>query len=315
MTLQLTQSVNQYYQSPNGSDSDLGNNESPVTETINPVNISGLLVQQRQILAMMGLDIWVQRDRPTVNVDDEAYGQQAATQVARVDSPTQGKDVKGLNDPNNTPIVGNQLVTNQVAVGPDTDTDTKPDFNPSIETKTNHLNINSSLTLESNTLQSTPTNPIQALKQKLEVPEQKPNPVTLSLADSLEQLDPFEIVGAHFKNWVLIADLEALKDEQQLKLWENILQALSLTPQILKFPICEGISDKESANASVAGFVFRLAKNNMMNVANLTAMPNGIDHPNIKSTPTLTEMLIDSSLKKQLWQSLIADETNLGNQA
>lgn len=278
-------------QSEQSSYSDFEGDVLP-TNQVGDTAAPAVMVQQRQILAMMGLDIWVHRDSPTVSVDYDTYqGQNIEPEFGNELQPTAVSEAK-----NEVSEATNNAFTPELSPQPDTDTNTN----------TNQVSVNNPVTAEVATNKTLARNPIQALKQKLDVKEDNDNTnVKISLADSLQQVEPFEIVGAHFKNWVLIADIVALKDQQKLTLWENIIAALSLTPESLKFPICEGINDKESANASVAGFIFRLAKNNEVNVAALTAMPESIGHANIKQTPTLADMLANSELKKQFWQSLI----------
>ena len=241
--------------------------------------VPALLVQQRHILGMMGLDVWVQRDRATTTVNydtviqqhrESAHNQNSLNtrQTAVTEAPVAAIN-KEHTPQSNTPLADSPVIDKPIA-------------------DTGELTAN----------------PIQALKKKLVVSEEQTAKAKVSLADSLEQVAPFEIVGVSFKDWVLIADAEAFKQSEQLTLWENILKALSTNPQVLKFPICPGISDKESANASVAGFVFSLTKRNDVKVGALTAMPKSLEHPQLTALPSLSDMLQDSDLKKQLWQTL-----------
>ena len=242
--------------------------------------VPALLIQQRHILGMMGLDIWVQRDRATTLVDyDTAVKQQRDT------IHDQSSANIRLVVSSETPVAA---INEELTVKPD---NTSAADSPVVDQPT------------ANQEQLT-ANPIQALKKKFVASEEQTAKAKVSLADSLEQVAPFEILGVSFKDWVLIADAEALKLPQQLTLWENILSALSISPQVLKFPICPGISDKESANASVAGFVFCLAKRNDVKVGAVTNMPKSLEHPQLTTLPSLADMLQDSELKKQLWQKL-----------
>ena len=265
-----------------------------------------LLVQQRQILAMMGLDIWVQRDCATTKVDYQTFAQQhKANSEAQLQSLQALMSETGVDQVTveGTKEVGNvsskaQLqspvaVSTKAVVGPDQDQTTVALDNDKAQ--------KSSAVSENQTVNN---DPIQALKQKFDASENKSTQLKVNLADSLEQVAPFEVIGAHFKDWVLLADVSVFRDENTLRLWENIISGLSISPQLLKFPICPEISDKESANASVAGFIFSLAKNHEIKVAALTPMPKGIEHPQLEKVPYLIEMLEDSGLKKQLWQVL-----------
>ena len=268
--------------------------------------VPALLVQQRQILAMMGLDIWVQRDCATTKVDYQTFAQQhKANSEAQLQSlqalmSETGVDqvtVEGAKEVGNVSseaqLQSPVAVPTKAVVGPDQDQTTAALDNDKAQ-KSSAISEN----------QTVNNDPIQALKQKFDASENKSTQLKVNLADSLEQVAPFEVIGAHFKDWVLLADVSVFRDENTLRLWENILSGLSISPQLLKFPICPEISDKESANASVAGFIFSLAKNHEIKVAALTRMPKGIEHPQLEKVPYLTEMLEDSSLKKHLWQVL-----------
>lgn len=268
---------------------------NPITPSPKGVDsaVPALLVQQRHILGMMGLDIWVQRDRATSTVDYDTVVEQHNQRVNN--QASQSRQHMGQAVVSEAPVVAShngqasQPATAAVTEAPVIN---RPDISrPNIDhpvVETGNLTAN----------------PIQALKQKLDVAEGQNTQAKVSLADSLEQVAPFEIVGVSFKDWVLIADAETFKQPQQLALWENILSALSLSPQVLKFPICPGISDKESANASVAGFIFCLAKRNDVKVGALTEMPKSLSHPQLVTLPYLADMLQNSDLKKQLWQTL-----------
>ena len=100
-----------------------------------------------------------------------------------------------------------------------------------------------------------------------------------------------------------MVDIQALNHDSQ-KLWQNITQALSISCETTSFPICEGMDTAELANASLAGYVFKIGRREEIKVAALTALPDGLEHPNLSTVPTLDDMLADSSLKRQLWEQL-----------
>ena len=60
----------------------------------------------------------------------------------------------------------------------------------------------------------------------------------------------------------------------------------------------------ELANASLAGYVFKIGRSEEIKVAVLTALPDGLEHPNVTTVPKLDEMLTDSNLKRQFWEQL-----------
>ena len=121
--------------------------------------------------------------------------------------------------------------------------------------------------------------------------------------DSFKKIVPFDLQGGRYGDWVVLVDIQALNNESQ-KLWQNITQALSITCETTSFPICEGMDTAELANASLAGYVFKLGRSEEIKVAALTALPEGLEHPNLTTVPTLEEMLTNNKLKRQLWEQL-----------
>ena len=122
--------------------------------------------------------------------------------------------------------------------------------------------------------------------------------------ESLKKVAPFDLQGGRYGDWVILVDIQALNNDSQ-KLWQNITQALSISCETTSFPICEGMDTAELANASLAGYVFKIGRREDIKVAALTVLPDGLEHPNFTTVPTLDEMLADSSLKRQLWEQLL----------
>ena len=121
--------------------------------------------------------------------------------------------------------------------------------------------------------------------------------------ESFKKITPFDLQGGRYGDWVILVDIQALNNDSQ-KLWQNITQALSITCETTSFPICEGMDTAELANASLAGYVFKIGRNEEIKVASLTPLPEGLEHPNLTIVSTLDEMLADSILKRQLWEML-----------
>ena len=121
--------------------------------------------------------------------------------------------------------------------------------------------------------------------------------------ESFKKIAPFDLQGGRYGDWAVLVDIQALNNESQ-KLWQNITQALSISCETTSFPICEGMDTAELANASLAGYVFKIGRSEEIKVAALTALPDGLEHPNFITVPTLDDMLTDSSLKHQLWEQL-----------
>ena len=121
--------------------------------------------------------------------------------------------------------------------------------------------------------------------------------------DSFKKIVPFDLQGGRYGDWVILVDIQDLNNDSQ-KLWQNITQALSISCETTSFPICEGMDTAELANASLAGYVFKIGRSEEIQVVTLTELPEGLEHPNLKTAPTLDEMLTDSNLKRQLWEQL-----------
>lgn len=121
--------------------------------------------------------------------------------------------------------------------------------------------------------------------------------------DIFKKVAPFDLQGGRYGDWVILVDIQALNNDSQ-KLWQNITQALSISCETTSFPICEGMDTAELANASLAGYVFKIGRREEIKVAALTVLPDGLEHPNFTTVPTLDDMLKDSKLKRQLWEQL-----------
>ena len=63
----------------------------------------------------------------------------------------------------------------------------------------------------------------------------------------------------------------------------------------------------ELANASLAGYIFKIGRSEEVLVAALTELPEGLIHPNLAIVPTLDEMLADNTLKRQLWEQISSE--------
>lgn len=258
------------------------------------------IVQQRQILALMGVDLWAQRQIQTVCVDyDEVYTahqeqslaqrQQAHTPVDTGElSPTQG------NVPNEQSPVDN----NTHGLSED-------------DSQQQALAPNQPASLDkSSTPSSLGPDPIGTIKRSVDIQDRAVADLDASQSASqrhelsLEQVEPFEIMGVRYKDWVILADVVHLRESQSVSLWENILLGLSVKAQNQKFPICEGITDKESANASVAGFVFRLAQSECDKIIAVTPLPTCLEIDSISYGPYLSQMIEDPDEKRLFWQQI-----------
>ncbi|SNT70073.1 hypothetical protein [Psychrobacter sp. LV10R520-6] len=282
-------------------------------------------MQQRQILAMMGIEPWVQPDSPTVNVAD--------IPSATVDQPVSSK-LSGLSElgmerascepkestPDTAPaIVDYNAVDAIVPHVPDEQSLVRENTvteSPATAEFDNHtinapVASNAEVVTQTEVAQTDVTPTVEQLvaplvesaKTSAKLNSTVENNNSDRLDGSLKKVAPFDLQGGRYGNWVLMVDIQALNNDSQ-KLWQNITQALSLSCETTSFPICEGMDTAELANASLAGYIFKIGRSEEVLVAALTELPDGLTHPNLSSVPTLDEMLADTRLKRDLWEQL-----------
>lgn len=287
-----------------------------------PLVILQQRMQQRQILAMMGISQWVQPSSETINIAD-------------ISAPTNTEADINTNA-NTQPISSAISIEQQNISHPSVE-------RPSVDTaNVAHSNIESVDTISGIVDDESSINRYHddAHEPDLSYPNQQ-SPVTYSFdttvpetsntavtplidtvvqqaavsnidnadsfkddgfkQESFQKVAPFDLQGGRYGDWVILVDIQALNNDSQ-KLWQNITQALSITCETTSFPICEGMDTAELANASLAGYVFKIGRSEDIQVAALTPLPEGLEHPNLTTVPTLDEMLADSSLKRQLWE-------------
>lgn len=310
-----------------------------MSDTQDPLTVLQRRVQQRQILAMMGINQWVQPESETINMADiatvsvershidstniEPNNNEVASAriVDTVDQPTDGYDI---NDYNANGYVADEYETGLQATTEEMASEQSPvtysfdsvDSN-TVSSSTASSNIVSSSagsnyhdipSAASNQTAVTSTNaPIEQPQFAQSNFPQSSFPQSTSdnsiNDDSLKKVAPFDLQGGRYGDWVILVDIKALNSDSQ-KLWQNITQALSITCETTSFPICDGMDTAELANASLAGYIFRIGRSEEIKVATLTVLPDGLQHPNLTTVPTLEEMLADSDDKRQLWEQI-----------
>lgn len=246
--------------------------------------------QQRQILAMMGIGQWVRLDTPTLKISDIGDSETPqlvstfdtlSEQQPAFTQPTQQQDSLESSQAEDVftsaPVVENNTDNNIASAETANKFYNFNDLNSFVELERVEEAVNAS---DATSLESSHLDPI-----------------------SFEKVAPFDLQGGRYGDWVLIVDIQALNNDTQ-KLWQNITQALSLQCETSSFPICEGMDTAELANASLAGYIFRIAQSEDIKIAVLTSLPEGLMHPNFVESPSLEAMLADSALKRQLWQQL-----------
>ena len=288
-----------------------------------PLNVLQRRVQQRQILAMMGINQWVRPESSTVNIADitidsvehsnsgsiDTESASAGAAVETVVQPTSGYDTNDSYSSNHDNVnndahglgIHEQAATEQSPVTYSFDS-----MGNEISATSDAPRLHNSPDIESNqtaaffideVVQST-TAPIAS--HQLSQSNHNSDSVN---DDSLKKVAPFSLQGGRYGDWVILVDIQALNSDSQ-KLWNNITQALSMTHETTSFPICAGMDTVELANASLAGYVFRIGLREEIKVAALTVLPEGLQHPNLMTVPTLDDMIADSDAKRQLWERI-----------
>ena len=299
-----------------------------MSDTQDPLNVLQRRVQQRQILAMMGINQWVRPESSTVNIADITIDSVEHSNTGSIDTASA----------NNEPASAGAAI--ETVVQPTSGYDTNDSYN------SNHDNVNNDahglgIHEQAATEQSPVTYSFDSVSNEISATSDAPRlhnspdiesnqtaaffidevvqSTTAPIAshqlsqsnhnsdsvndDSLKKVAPFSLQGGRYGDWVILVDIQALNSDSQ-KLWNNITQALSMTHETTSFPICAGMDTVELANASLAGYVFRIGLREEIKVAALTVLPEGLQHPNLMTVPTLDDMIADSDAKRQLWERI-----------
>lgn len=248
--------------------------------------------QQRQILAMMGIGQWIQPSSATLSIDD----------IVNATTLTDVSDSAQLVQPSvESPVLqstNNQDPSDLSASPPSAlaDIDDNAIVNP--------VNNAFADVLE-DIIEAAPTvaDSVQPLIERVTAPIGLKSTGISHDKSIVDKVAPFDLQGGRYNNWVLIVDIQALNSDSQ-KLWQNITKALSLECETISFPICAGMDTAELANASLAGYLFKIGRTEESQVAALTELPSGLTHPNLVDVATLEAMLSDSMLKHQLWEQI-----------
>lgn len=258
-----------------------------MSNTQDPLMLQQRQVQQRQILAMMGIRQWIQPDSTTLKIADIANP--VAPVQPLIDNPVAESTI---DDSSVNLIATTQPVMTNVA-------DNKQSFSQADSVSAALIDA----AIEDIEITQTVTDSIAPLVTKVTAPVEFDSLDTNDNNKALDKVVSFNLQGGRYGNWVLIVDIQALDSDSE-KLWQNITQALSLECETSSFPICVGMNTAELANASLAGYIFKIGHSEDIVVAALTALSDGLTHPNLTTVPTLEAMLADSSLKRQLWEQI-----------
>ena len=276
-------------------------------------------MQQRQILAMMGINQWVQPSSATINIadisaptipdptEDTSTQDNTSTQAVSSDINIEQPSIEQQGNAAANVDMSNISFADSVSALVD-DEPISHYYHDANEIGLAQPDAQSPVTYSFDTsVKAVGDVPVKSLVD--EITQQTTaaigqSPIAhINSDDSFKKVTPFDLQGGRYGDWVILVDIQALNNDSQ-KLWKNITQSLSITCETTSFPICEGMDTAELANASLAGYVFKIGRSEEIKVAALTALPEGLEHPHFTTVPTLEEMLADSSLKRQLWERL-----------
>lgn len=270
-------------------------------------------MQQRQILAMMGINQWVQPSSETLNIADIAVPTTNPQGINQAISSPASTEQPSVESPN-TDAINVEISHITSADAPSSIVDDESInhyYNDANDKNLSHSDSQSPVTYSFDTTapdisNQTVTSLVDTVVQQSAIAELN------NIEDfqghsfnenSFKKVAPFDLQGGRYGNWVILVDIQSLNNDSQ-KLWQNITQALSVSCETTSFPICEGMDIAELANASFAGYIFKIGRSEEIRVASLTPLPEGLEHPTLTTVPTLDEMLADSSLKRRLWEIL-----------
>ena len=300
-----------------------------MSDTQDPLTVLQRRVQQRQILAMIGINQWVQPESETINMADIATASVEQSNIVSTDIESSNNEVVSvgilgtvdrstdgydINDYNAKGYVADEYDPDLQATAEQTASEQSPVIysfdsvdSTTVSSSTGSIYHDIPSTASNQTAVTSTNAPIEQPQFAQNNFPQSSFPQSASddsiNDDSLKKVAPFDLQGGRYGDWVILVDIKALNSDSQ-KLWQNITQALSITCETTSFPICDGMDTAELANASLAGYIFRIGRSEEIQVAALTALPNGLQHPNLTTVPTLEAMLADSDAKRQLWEQI-----------
>ena len=279
-------------------------------------------MQQRQILAMMGINQWVQPSSETLSIADisaPTLPEQTTANSTLSNASTPSNATASFTTSTEQPILESSNIESlniNAISGMVDDKSINHYYDDANETGLSHSDQQSPVTYSFDSTTPDISKPAVTSLVNTVVQQAAINNVNNAASfedssfkennfkdDSFKKVVPFDLQGGRYGDWVILVDIQALNNDSQ-KLWQNITQALSISCETTSFPICEGMDTAELANASLAGYVFKIGRREEIKVAALTVLPDGLEHPNFTTVPTLDDMLTDSNLKRQLWEQL-----------
>ena len=270
-----------------------------------------IVLQQRQILAMMGINQWVQPSSKTLSIAgisalallEQTTANPSTSSAITTEQPSiESSNIESPNINAISDMVDDESINHYYNDANDTDLSYSDQQSPvtySFDSTTPDISNPAVTSLVNTVVQQTSIADINDASSFRNGSFKEEG----FQEESFTKVAPFDLQGGRYGDWVILVDIQALNHDSQ-KLWQNITQALSISCETTSFPICEGMDTAELANASLAGYVFKIGRSEEIQVVTLTALPEGLEHPNLTTAPTLDEMLTDSNLKRQLWEQL-----------
>ena len=280
-------------------------------------------MQQRQILAMMGINQWVQPSSETLSVADISAPALPDAVTANASIVASHSNATASTTSTEQPSIESSNIEspNIHAISGMVDDESNHSYDDANETGLSHSDPQSPVTYHFDSTAPVISKPAVTSLVNTVVQQTAFGDINNAVSfedssfknsgfnregfqeESFKKVAPFDLQGGRYGDWVILVDIQALNNDSQ-KLWQNVTQALSISCETTSFPICEGMDTAELANASLAGYVFKIGRREEIKVAALTVLPDGLEHPNFTTVPTLDEMLKDSKLKRQLWEQL-----------
>ena len=280
-------------------------------------------MQQRQILAIMGINQWVQPSSETLSIADISAPALPDAVTANASIVASHSNATASTTSTEQPSIefsniasSNITSPNIHAISGMVDDESNHSYDDANETGLSHSDPQSPVTYHFDSTAPDISKPAVTSLANTVVQQSAIDNVNNAVSfedssskennfkdDIFKKVAPFDLQGGRYGDWVILVDIQALNNDSQ-KLWQNVTQALSISCETTSFPICEGMDTAELANASLAGYVFKIGRREEIKVAALTVLPDGLEHPNFTTVPTLDEMLKDSKLKRQLWEQL-----------
>lgn len=280
-------------------------------------------IQRRQILTMMGVTPWISSQTPTCSIDEVLAAAAAPVTIEASTSVSDGTDRSSAADIGETKpatFVSDAIspVQNGADVAAEVDRAARQQaLEADSEISGGYFSEGFDEALVGDPSASVKTLPSQGNAAKDNSAKDNPAEVKPTAAKSLADLEKgdlsppiaaFTLQGIGFNGWVLLVDKSQLQPQAQ-QLWQQMQLGLSLSAEQLTFPFCQSMCTQDMANASLAGFIFKLGRSDQVQVAALTELTEGLDDERLVRLPLLEEMVRQPSLKRQLWQILCHSST------